>query len=325
MRRRFFTILVVLLFAIPFSVHASSITMVFGGDVMLGRAVRDQIVKKGSNSGAWVTSKIANVFKSADLSFVNLESPFAPGPALGYSLVFRADPKHVSALAVAGIDVISFANNHSHNQGELGIRTTLDLLKSKKIGVAGAGVNATTAYAPTALKAGDLPVAVLAYAYNEKVSNNANRLTIASMDIGRMQAAVRKARASGQFVVVSMHAGTEYTLNRTSQQTRFARAAIDAGADLVVGHHPHWVQPVEKYKGKLILYSLGNLVFDQPWSRPTQEGAVARVTVTDGKVVKLELLPVKIDYASQPRWMTAVEAKPVLQRMGVAGGILVLK
>jgi poly-gamma-glutamate synthesis protein (capsule biosynthesis protein) len=299
--------------------------MVFGGDVMLGRAVRDQIVKKGSNNGAWATSKIANVFRNADLSFVNLESPFAPGSALGYSLVFRADPKHVTALTSAGIDVISFANNHSHNQGDLGIRTTLELLKPKKISVAGAGVNAATAYASTGLKAGDLPVAVLAYTYNEKISNNLKRPTIASMDIGRMQSAVRKAKTSGRFVVVSMHAGTEYTLNRTAQQTRFAHAAIDAGADLVVGHHPHWVQPVEKYKGKLILYSLGNLVFDQPWSLATQQGAVARITVNDGKEAKLELLPVKIDSASQPRFMTPAEAKPVLQRMGVKSGIIELK
>lgn len=297
--------------------------MVFGGDVMLGRAVRDQIVKVGKNDGAWVTKNVADVFRNAQLAFVNLESPFAPGQALGYSLVFRADPQHVTALTKTGIDVVSFANNHSRNQGNLGIQTTLSLLKKNSIAVAGAGLTSSDAYAPRYVKAGDLLVAVLAYAYNEKApASPLSKPTIAGMDIGRMQAAVKSAKAKGYFVIVSMHAGTEYTLTRTSQQTRFAHAAIDAGADLVVGHHPHWVQPVEKYKGKPILYSLGNLVFDQPWSVETQQGAVAVTTVRDGKVVQVQLKIVKIDRGAQPRWMTPAEAAPVLKRIGLPSGIV---
>ena len=300
--------------------------MAFGGDVMLGRAVRDQIVKKGKNNGAWATQKVAEVFRKADLAFVNLESPFAPGAALGYSMVFRANSTHVTALTNLGIDVVSFANNHSRNQGALGIQTTLDTLSKKMITVAGAGLTSAAAYAPQYLKAGELKVAVLAYTYNEKApSGNLSKPTIAGMDISRMQAAVKAAKQSGAFVVVSMHAGTEYTLKLTTQQKNFAHAAVDAGANLVVGSHPHWVQPVEVYKHVPILYSLGNLVFDQSWSVETQQGAVAMVTVHNGTVAQVQLKIIKIDFAAQPRWMSATEAAPVLKRIGLPSGALTVK
>ena len=319
--RKFVASVALFIILLPGVAAAGDVAMVFGGDVMLGRAVRDQIVKVGKNDGAWATTKVADVFRNAQLAFVNLESPFAPGPALGYSLVFRANPSHVNALTKAGIDVVSFANNHSRNQGALGIQTTLSLLKKHAIATAGAGLTSAEAYTPRYVNAGDLSVAVLAYTYNEKApAGTLSKPTIAGMDIGRMQAAVKAAKAKGAFVIVSMHAGTEYTLTRNVQQTRFARAAIDAGAAMVVGHHPHWVQGIEQYKGRPILYSLGNLVFDQPWSLETQQGAVAVVTVRDGKVAQVQLKIVKIDRAAQPRWMTATEAAPVLKRIGLKSG-----
>ena len=295
--------------------------MVFGGDVMLGRFVREQVDRRGQRNPAWLTQNIAAVFRQADLAFVNLESPFVPGPPSSNDMVFRANPGHVAALSAAGIDVVSFANNHSRNQGTFGVQTTLSTLKTQSIVAAGAGLSSAEAYAPRYLKAGDLPVAVLAYTYSERAPVEARRKpTIAGMDIGRMQAAVRAAKAKGTFVIVSMHAGNEYTLTRTSQQTRFAHAAIDAGADLVVGHHPHWVQAVEQYRGRPILYSLGNLIFDQGWSLQTQQGAVAVVRVVNGSVAAVRLRPVKIDYFAQPHWMTEAEVAPVLQRIGLPSG-----
>lgn len=314
---------------------AADVTMVFGGDVMLGRFVREQVDRRGKHNPSWLTENITAVFRQADLAFVNLESPFVPparqqpesqamaggGPPSSNEMVFRANPAHVTALSAAGIDVVSFANNHSRNQGILGIRTTLSTLRGRSIAAAGAGLTSVAAYAPRYLKAGDLPVAVLAYAYSEQVpTGTLSKPTIAGMDVGRMQTAVKAAKAKNAFVIVSMHAGTEYTFTPNLQQMQFARAAIDAGADLVVGHHPHWVQPVETYQGKPILYSLGNLIFDQGWSLLTQQGAVAVVRVSRGKVAQVQLRPVKIDYFAQPRWMNTAEAAPVLKRIGLPSG-----
>jgi poly-gamma-glutamate synthesis protein (capsule biosynthesis protein) len=310
----------------PLAVEAANggqLTFMFGGDVMLGRAVRDQIVKKGNNQGSWVMQNLASDFKKADLAFVNLESPFAAGSALGYGLVFRADPKHIIALTSAGIDAVSFANNHSRNQGSIGIQTTLSLLQKNSIKAPGAGLNSNSAYSSQYLEVKGQKVAFLAYTYNEKLpSKYLNQPTIASMDTTRMQKEVKKAKAGGALVIVYMHAGTEYTLTITNQQKNFAHAAIDAGAELVVGSHPHWVQKLEKYKSKAIIYSLGNLVFDQPWSTETQQGAVAKVIIQSGKVQKVQILPIKIDFASKPRWMNQTEAAKVLKRIGLPSGAI---
>lgn len=310
----------------PFGVRAATQTLVLGGDVMLSRFVREQVGLRGKGDPAWLLKNIAPVFRQADLSFVNLESPFTAGPPSNNEMVFRANPDHISALTSAGIDVVSFANNHARNQGSQGIRTTLELLGKNAIAAAGAGLTSKNAYAPRYLKAGDQLVAVLAYAYNEVApSKEKNTPTIAAMDVPRMQAEVRMAKKRGALVVVSMHAGTEYTGAATTRQKQFARAAVDAGADVVVGHHPHWVQPVEQYKQGMIAYSLGNLVFDQGWSAETQQGAVAQVQVADGRVTSLALRPVKIEYYAQPRWMTPKESEHLLARIGLPTGRLIRK
>jgi len=205
----------------------------------------------------------------------------------------------------------------------LGIQTTLSLLQKNSIKAAGAGLNSNSAYNSQYLEVKGQKVAMLAYTYNEKSPTSfLNRPTIAGMDIARMQKEVKKAKASGALVIVYMHAGTEYTLTITNQQKNFAHAAIDAGAELVLGSHPHWVQKLEKYKNKAIIYSLGNLVFDQPWSKETQEGAVAKVIIENGKVKKVQILPVKIDLAAKPRWMNQAEAAKVLKRIGLLSGVI---
>lgn len=318
--RIFFALCVVFGLSSTATFAQSNTVLVFGGDVMLGRAVRDQIVRLGNNDGAWATKNIAAEFKNADMSFVNLESPFTTGPALSNGMIFRADPKHITALTSAGIDVVSLANNHERNQGTTGITTTIDTLTKNKIQYSGAGKTEKDAYAPAIVKTKNQKIAILSYAYNERIQNNKQVPTVASMDTTILKAEVKKAKAKGYLVVVSMHAGAEYTITPNAQQKKFARTAIDAGADLVIGHHPHWVQGIEKYRGKPIVYSLGNLIFDQPWSIETQQGAVARVTVKNKKVTKIEMLPVKIERASQPRFMTKSEGQKILNRIGLPKG-----
>lgn len=326
MARGWHVALVAFVLVFPFGARAATQTLIFGGDVMLGRFVREQVDLRGKHNPAWLLQNVAPVFRSADLAFINLESPFLPGPAVNDDMVFRANPAHVTALTSAGIDVVSFANNHARNQGSQGVRTTLELLGKNAIAAAGAGLTSKNAYAPRYLKAGEQLVAVLAYAYNETTpSKEKMTSTIAAMDVPRMQAEVRTAKQRGALVVVSMHAGTEYTGTPTTRQKQFAHAAVDAGADFVVGHHPHWVQPVEQYKQGMIAYSLGNLVFDQGWSAETQQGAVAHVQVTDGRVTSLALRPVKIEYYAQPRWMTPKESERLLARISLPTGRLTRK
>ncbi|MEK7139618.1 MAG: CapA family protein, partial [Patescibacteria group bacterium] len=133
---------------------------------------------------------------------------------------------------------------------------------------------------------------------------------------------VAATKPPADIVIVTMHAGTEYTTQPTDQQVTFARAAIDAGADLVIGHHPHWPQIVEPYNGKWIFYSLGNFVFDQEWSRETKAGLILEAQWQAKQLRQLKLIPVVIENYSTPRLATTDEAQEILQRIGVTDQVI---
>jgi poly-gamma-glutamate synthesis protein (capsule biosynthesis protein) len=195
------------------------------------------------------------------------------------------------------------------------------LLEEANIAYAGAGKNAVAARQPAILERGGLSIAFLAYNDTDVVpdsySAESERPGTVFMDIDPMKADVAMAKNLADLVIVSMHSGTEYQSTPNRRQEEFARAAVDAGADLIIGHHPHVVQTVERYHGKYIVYSLGNFIFDQMWSRETREGMTLRVTMDGSGVTDLQFIPVVIDDYAQPRPATAVEAEPILKRLGV--------
>ncbi|MDD5569291.1 MAG: CapA family protein, partial [Candidatus Pacebacteria bacterium] len=141
------------------------------------------------------------------------------------------------------------------------------------------------------------------------------RAGIAFLDKEKMAAAVAEAKKQADIVIVSMHAGTEYIYTPMEEQTSFARAAIDAGADMVIGHHPHVVQQMEKYNGKYIFYSLGNFIFDQMWSLPTRQGIALKIVFTKQGVKNIEIAPVLIDDYCQPHILDYGSAKDILARL----------
>ncbi|HYC79843.1 MAG TPA: CapA family protein, partial [Candidatus Binatia bacterium] len=126
---------------------------------------------------------------------------------------------------------------------------------------------------------------------------------------------IQALKTKTDFVIVSSHMGAEY--KRTPEETNAngARAAIDAGADLFIGHHPHWMQTIEEYKGKYIFYSLGNFVFDQMWSQDTREGLAVEVLFKDQNLSRITLMPVVIDNYCCPRWATDQETKTILSKI----------
>ena len=138
----------------------------------------------------------------------------------------------------------------------------------------------------------------------------------------RMISEVDRKAKNGDIVVALVHAGTEYTTEPTSIQEEFARGLVDAGADLVIGHHPHWPQLVEEYQGKWIFYSLGNFVFDQEWSEETKEGLVLQATWQDGALSELRLVPIIIENYSTPRLANSAESERILQRIGRTDSVI---
>jgi len=297
---------------------ANQISLIFGGDAMLARTVEQKIL--AADDWSLPFRKIAKEFKNADLAFANLESPFYDkGSATpNGSTVFRALPKTINGLKSAGIDIVSLANNHFGDQGIAGEKYTFVHLTDNKIKYCGAGNNSNEAHSSVIFEVKKIKIAYLCYAYPETMSvAGENNPGIANMDIEQMKKDVEDLTQDADFVVVSMHAGTEYAHKPGVSQINFARSAIDSGADLVIGHHPHVVQTTEQYKDGYIIYSLGNLVFDQMWSEETQQGVVAKVNLVGDKIEKIEFKPIRIFDYNQPDWADESEVSAILGDMGL--------
>ena len=265
--------------------------LVFGGDVILARGVAEA----ARQSRLSPLRNMASLFSKADIAFVNLESPFWDKKPYGASeLIFRAEPPMIDALTSAGIDVVSTANNHARDCYYEGVEFTLGLLKRNGIAVAGSGENAEAAHADSVLERNGLRFGFLGYTFDQSNGNHFDiDPRIAMLDIDQMRRDVAGMKRRAHVIVVSMHAGAEYWTRQHPVQTSFAQAAIEAGARLVVGHHPHVVQPVERYRDGIIFYSLGNLVFDQR-RKETQAGLVVDVSFKGAELAGYKLIPVDI-------------------------------
>jgi len=139
-------------------------------------------------------------------------------------------------------------------------------------------------------------------------------------DLAAVVADVKRARSMADVVIVYPHWGQEYVSKPNADQIRVAHALIDAGADMVIATHPHWVQGAEVYKGHLIAYSLGNFVFDQTWSVETQEGAALRLTFWGPRLVGATFVPVKIEDAHRPRFLDDAAGARILRRIWGGSG-----
>ncbi len=252
---------------------------------------------------------LAPVLAAADIAFVNLEAPFSDrGRVVDEGMVFKAEPEMIEALQLAQVDVVSTANNHARDCGAYGVEFTLNWLERHGIAVAGTGKTQEVAHAGTVLTRNGLRFGFLAYTYDQSNGNHTDvDPRVATMDLGTMRRDVRDLLTRADVVIVSMHAGWEYWTRQNPQQVEFARAAIDAGARVVVGHHPHVVQPWERYRSGVIFYSLGNLVFDQYQRPETQRGELAQVVFSGIRVARAELMPVEI-IATVPRLASDADA-----------------
>lgn len=239
---------------------------------------------------------VSDLFSSADIAFVNLEAPFSDrGRKVEAGMVFKAEPEMIEALRVAGIDIVSTANNHARDCGGYGVEFTLNWLQKNGIETVGTGQTAALAHEGAILERNQVGFGFLAYTYDQSNGNHADQDDrVAMMDLEEMVEDVKKLQERCDVVIVSMHAGTEYLQKPNAQQREFAHAAIDAGATIVVGHHPHVTQPVEDYGKGVVFYSLGNLAFDQFQRKETQRGWIADVRFISNRLVGYGIIPVDI-------------------------------
>ncbi|OGG73079.1 hypothetical protein A3A38_04260 [Candidatus Kaiserbacteria bacterium RIFCSPLOWO2_01_FULL_53_17] len=292
-------------------------TLVAVGDIMLSRIVAKRMRHYGAD---YPFASTADFIRNADIAFGNLESPIAPGPEVQpFEMTFRADPEAADALKDAGFDILSLANNHIPNLGPEGILETLHYLDAEGIMHVGAGKDAVEAGQPMFIIANGIIFGFLAYNDSDVVplsyEAGDDRAGTALMRIDKMIQAVKGAQNFADIVIVSMHSGTEYAPFPNKRQVTFARAAIDAGTELVLGHHPHVIQPVEVYNGKYIFYSLGNFIFDQMWSDEVREGLAVRATFTKDGLKEVSYHPVLIEDYAQPRLLEGGEARKIIEKV----------
>jgi poly-gamma-glutamate capsule biosynthesis protein CapA/YwtB (metallophosphatase superfamily) len=286
-------------------------TLLFVGDIMLSRGVGRRMAAE--NDFTYPFQLIRDTLASADLTFANLECPVSDvGKEKGHLYSFRADPRAIEGLLAAGIDVVSLANNHMYDWGPEALLDTLRRLREAGIRPAGAGANDLEAHYPQLIQVGDLRLAFLSYVAipPEYATAAPGKPGVAWLSPERVLADIRFARPLADLVIVSPHWGVEYQPTPTPAQVELARRMVDAGADLIVGTHPHVIQPVEEYNERWIAYSLGNFVFDQK-AKGTNRGLMLRVRVSGKRLVEVEQIPILISATSQASLAPPEEPVPV--------------
>lgn len=288
----------------------SSANILVVGDVMLGRYV-ETLMKKNGNDYPFVRIQ-EKVLKGHDLVIGNLEGPIdtTHTQTPDSSLLFSFSPAVATILAQQKFSAMSLANNHSLDQGAGGIQDSRDALRKAGIDPVGHPQDITVANA-VIKTIDDTTVAIIAFHATQSSFSLDDAITVIQ-DISLQR--------PNAFVLVYPHWGTEYQAFSNSRQQALAHAFIDAGADAVLGHHPHVVEEAEVYKDHLIVYSLGNFIFDQYFSVETQQELAVDITIEEDRV-SYRFVPL-ISENSQPQLMDTAETKAWLGQYAEQSNIL---
>lgn len=290
------------------------VTISVVGDIMLGRRVGDELARVGDPAA--VLRPMADRLDSADVTIGNLESTLSKAgePRQGTDS-FGARPNVRKGLKLAGFDVLVLANNHLGDYGPKAMRDTFTRVRKGGFKHVGAGKNLKAARSPAIVKRHNTRIGIIATESigetpaAKKTSAGTNRLNMpprtGPMDkkaLNRIAADIADLAADVDTVMVIPHWGTQYTNVPEKSQRRAARRFIDAGADMVIGGHPHWVQGWEQINGGLVVHSLGNFIFDMDFMRETQEGILLELVLWDGELKAAEPTPYVIgdDFAPRP-------------------------
>ena len=258
--------------------------ILIAGDVMLGRTVTVESLDKNNdpNFPFWNVSK---VLADADLVFVNLESPIVTDcPRIYEGYKFCAPPEMMEGLVTAGVDVVTLANNHTYNFGVDGYDETISYLNSENINSVGYGNLIRR-------KVGDTTFGFLGFDFltNTPTQDDYDLVMVSDVEV--------------DVLIVGVHWGVEYVEVPNEYQVGIAEKLVESGADVIAGHHPHWVQSIEDINGVPVYYSLGNFVFDQMWSEETKKGLVVILEYQGDEIVGEERLYSYTRLRGQPEFV----------------------
>lgn len=277
------------------------------GDIMLARTIGEMIETEGIEVPFAFT---AETLSSADITLGNLECAISTkGEPDDKTYAFRAPLAAAESLSHGGFDLVSLANNHILDYGPEALAETLQSLSVRSILSVGAGMNADEAYQPAIVEVNGLKVAFLAFADVPTLDYDylaweagVEKPGIAWAHPERIIQGVQAAKAQADIVVVLFHNGYEIAQKVSALQQQAAHLAIDNGASLVIGSHPHVLQRIEEYNGGLIVYSMGNFVFDN-FLFPPNYSAILSVTLGAHGVQSYELIDVIVQLNGVPQIM----------------------
>ncbi len=297
-------------------------TLAAVGDIMLGRRVG----ARHRGDLAAPLKPFAKRLAAAEITVGNLESTLstAGSPTQGGDS-FAASPRVIPGLRAAGFDLLSLANNHVGDYGGRALRQTLDRFDSAKIDTVGAGRSLAAARRPAVIERdgirvgfiavdsiGETPAATSSRAGTNRLNMPPRTGPLDRSALRRISADIRALNKRADLVVVLTHWGTQYTHRPEPSQRLAARAFADAGADLVIGGHPHWVQGWEMAGSGVVVHSLGNFVFDMDFHTKTREGIFSEIVLWGGRVKAVEPVPYVIDSAFTPRPVRGNRARQIL-------------
>ena len=297
-----------------------SLTFASTGDLMFAREVGTFVDAHG---GAAALANVADELSAPDVTIANVEAPLTNDESdalIGKDVYWMSRPAGIDALKAAGIDVVSLANNHIMDYGAAGLRDTLEALDGAGILHAGAGLTESTASEPAELEVNGVRIAFFSWtdiipdnflAYGEGAG-----VVSARMNMADACKRVSEAKETHDIVIVAMHWGVEYQayIDEAQQQVP-AHQLVDAGADVIVGNHPHVIEGIEFYNGALISYSQGDFVCDH-YSQETGESFILNFTLTQDGVRDVSATPVYLDDEHGiPSIVTGDHAHSILTRL----------
>ena len=305
--------------------------LLFTGDLIPARCAYAQIEGMGGDY-TLPFQPLHDTLVAADITIGSLDATASDaGTPFGCTPTFSlaAPAKAVEGFKYAGYDVIAHAANHIkdcgvESCGDRAMTETDANLREAGIKTMGSGANLTEARAPVVVERNGIYFAFLAYDdianyYNATVDSPGS----APLDPSTIAEDVAAAKKVANVVIIVPHWGVEYTADPSERQHAFALAASRAGADMIIGNHPHWVQAHEMVGKMFVAYALGNFVFDQDWSVETQQGAMLEVTFTGTRMTGYRYTPIHIYDRFQPRLTNPAEAYQIMQRIEGASARLV--
>ena len=284
------TILMFILYhTLSFAKPQSTFTVGAGGDVAFGRYLKNNEYR--SHGGEDPFGELIPFLEKSDLVFVNLEIPLdddvpqkiQSSKRESSGLIFRADERYANILSEAGVDVVSIANNHLEDCGKKGVQRTQDVLELHNVAYVGADVYKTP-YLPKVIQKDDVEIVIFGRSTRRNFGSiNQNAPSYIAYEttgsIAQNAPSIIKSYKEtypNALFIYSIHWGEEYRQTPTSMQRKTAHQLIDAGIDVILGHHSHVLQPLEMYKNGIILYNMGNLIFDQS-REETQKSAFFQI------------------------------------------------